>query len=146
MMQQHRQLSCGRHDRSFLPALPAALRQLQSPTSEITVDAKWSQDVLRSLHQQRSQIGIAFFADMQLRLAPPRVAPSRLQAQITTHVPTFTKAMRIFQRQQERQRDQRAYALDLLQQRHLRITLLCQILDALVVFHNALAQRLDCVQ
>src|ERR1700730_18593387 len=115
-MQQHRELSCGGDDRSLLPALPAAFGQPQSPASQVTVDAERSPDVLRSLHQQRSQIGIAFFADMQLRLAPPRVAPSRLQAQITTHVPTFTKAMRIFQRQQERQRDKRAYALDLLQQ------------------------------
>ena len=54
--------------------------------------------------------------------------------------------MRIFQRQHVSQRDQRAHALDLLEQRHLRIALLRQSLDAPVVFHNALAQRLDCVQ
>ena len=71
VMQQHRQLSCGGDDRSLLPALPAAFGQPQSPASQVTVDAEWSQDVLRSLHQQRSQIGIAFFADVQLRLAPP---------------------------------------------------------------------------
>src|SRR5271169_7112152 len=146
MMQQHRQLSCGGDDRSLLPALPAAFGQPQSPTSQIAVDAERSQDVLRSLHQQRAQIGIAFFADVHLRLALSRVPASRLQSQIATHIATLAKTMRIFQRQHVRQRDQRAYALDLLQQRHLRITLLGQILDALVVFHDALAQRLNCVQ
>jgi len=43
-MQQHRQLSCGGDDGSLLPALPAAFGQFQSPTSQITVDAVWSQD------------------------------------------------------------------------------------------------------
>jgi hypothetical protein len=89
---------------------------------------------------------VGVLADMHLRLALSRVSASWLQSQITTHVSTFTKAMWVFQRQQKRQRDQRAYSLDLLQLRHLRVTLLCQILDALVVLHHALAQRLDCVQ
>ena len=44
--------------------------------------------------------------------------------------------MRIFQRQHVRQRDQRAHTLDLFQQRSLRITLLRQIFDALVVLAN----------
>ena len=79
----------GGDDRS-LPALPAAFGQPQSPASQVTVDAERSQDVLRSLPQQRSQIGIAFFADMQLRLAPSRVAPSRLQSQMAAPGETRT--------------------------------------------------------
>jgi hypothetical protein len=51
MMQQHRQFSCRRNNGSLLPASSTALRQLQSPAPEIAVDAEWSQDVLRSLHQ-----------------------------------------------------------------------------------------------
>jgi hypothetical protein len=78
MMQQHSQLSCGRHDRSLLSALPTTLGQFQSPTPEITVDAERSQNVLRSLHQQCPQIRIAFFADVQLGRALPRVSSSRL--------------------------------------------------------------------
>ncbi len=68
MMQQHRQLSCGGDDRSLLPALSATFGQLQTPASQVTVDAKRSQDVLRPLHQQCSQIGVSFFADVHLRL------------------------------------------------------------------------------
>jgi hypothetical protein len=40
MMQQHRQLSCRRHDRSFFSVLRTTLGQLQAPTPEITVDAE----------------------------------------------------------------------------------------------------------
>src|SRR5882757_1297956 len=136
MMQQHRQLSCGGDNGSLLPALSAAFGQPQSPAPQITVDPEWSQDVLRSLHQQRAQIRIAFFANVHLRLALSRVPPSRLQSQIATHIATLAKTMRIFQRQHVRQRDQRTHTLDLFQQRGLRITLLRQIFEALVVLAN----------
>ncbi len=126
-MQQHRQLSCGGDDGSLLSALSATLGQLQSPASQVTVDAERPQDVLRSLHQQRSQIGVSLFADMHLRLAPPRVSSSWLQSQIAAHVAALAEAMRIFQRQHVRHRDQRAHTLDLLQQRRLRIILLRQL-------------------
>jgi hypothetical protein len=88
-VQMHRQLPRHRNDRSFLPASPAALGQLQPPAPQITVDAKWSQDMLRSLHQERPQIRIAFLADVHLRLALPRVPSSWLQPQITAHVPAL---------------------------------------------------------
>src|SRR5579871_913740 len=59
--------------------------------------------------------------------------------------------MWIFQRQHVSQRDQRTHALDLLQQRHLRITRLRQRFDPLVVladpcaqFFNGRQQRLQC--
>jgi hypothetical protein len=61
VMQQHRQFSCRGHDGSLLAVSSTALRQFQSPASEITVDAEWSQDMLRSLHQQRPQIRISLF-------------------------------------------------------------------------------------
>src|SRR5207249_4437967 len=125
--------SRGGNDGSLLSVSPATLGQLQAPAPQITVHPKWSQDVLRSLHQQRAQIRIAFLADVQLRLALSRVPASRLQSQIAAHIATLAKTMRIFQRQQKRQRDERAYALDLLQQCHLRIRVLRQFLDAIVV-------------
>src|ERR1700747_2635384 len=98
MMQQHRQLPCRGHNRSLLTVSSTALRQFQSPASEITVDAEWSQDMLSSLHQQRAQIRIALFADVQLRFALSRFPASRLQSQITAHVAALAEAMRIFQR------------------------------------------------
>jgi len=80
---------------------------------------------------------------MQLRLALSRFPASWLQPQIATHVAALAKAMRIFQREQERQRDQRAYSLDLLQQLDLRITRLRQRFDSVVVLRNAFAQFFD---
>ncbi len=54
--------------------------------------------------------------------------------------------MRIFQRQQERECDQRPDSFDLFQQRHLRIALLRESLDALVVLGDLFAQRFQCRQ
>src|SRR5215467_6723308 len=89
VMQQHRQLSgCG-HEGSLLAVPATALRQLQAPAPEIAVDPEGSQDVLCPLHQQRAQIGIAFLADMQLRIALSRFPPSRLQSQIAASVPAL---------------------------------------------------------
>src|SRR5215472_11971594 len=143
MLQQHRQLSCRGHNGSLLCVSSTTLGQLQSPAPEIAVDTKWPQDMLRSLYQQSSQIRIALFADVQLRLALSRVSSSRLQSQIAAHVATLAEAMRVSQRQQEGQRDQCAYPLDLLQHLHLRITHFRQRFDPVVVLCDALTQRLD---
>src|SRR2546421_274440 len=83
------------------------------------------------------------FVFMQLLLGLSRFPASRLQSQIAAYVAAFAKEARIFQRQHEGQRDQGTYTLDLFQQRHLRITLLRQFLDALVVFGDALANRFN---
>ena len=133
-MQQYRQLSSRRHDGSLLAASSATLGRLQPPAPEIAVHTERSQNVLRALYQQRAQVRIAFLADVHLRLVLPRVSSSWLQSQIAAYVVTFAEAMRIFQRQHVGESDQRAHALDLLQQRHLRKTLLRQLLDALVVW------------
>src|SRR5690242_13173801 len=120
-MQQHRQLSRRGDDGSLLSTLSSPFRQLQSPASEIAIHTERSQNVLCPLYQQRAQIGIAFLTDVQLRFALAGVPASRLQSQIAAYVATLAETMRVFQRQQERQRDQRAHSRDLLQQCHLRI-------------------------
>ena len=86
VMQQHRQLSGSRNDGSLLSVSSSSFRQLQSPAPEIAVRAKRTQDVLCSLHQQRSQVRIAFLADVQLRLALTRVSSSRLQPLAAAHL------------------------------------------------------------
>src|SRR5437879_13893477 len=63
---------------------------------------------MRSLHQQRAQIQIAFLADVHLRFALSRVAPSWLQSQIAAHIAALAKTVRVFQRQQVGERNQRA--------------------------------------
>src|SRR5215475_2197601 len=100
MMQQHRQLSGRGHDGPLLGVPPTTLGQFQFPASTIAVNAERSQNMLRSLHQQRAQIRGALFTDVQLRLALSRVPASRLQSQIAAHVAALAEALRIFQRQQ----------------------------------------------
>jgi hypothetical protein len=82
VMQKYCELSCRRHDRSFLAVSSTTLGQFQTSASEIAVHPERTQNVLGALHQQRAQIRIAFLADVHLRFALPRVPPSRLQSQI----------------------------------------------------------------
>ena len=139
-MQQHRQFASRRNDGPFLSRLAAAFGQPQTPSSQIAVGSKRAENMVRSLHQQGSQIRIALFADVHLRFALPRVSAPRLQPEVATRIPALAETMRILQRQHVGQRDQRAYSLDLLQQRSLRIALLGDSFDLLVVLSNALTQ------
>src|ERR1700686_4456359 len=76
-MQQYRQLSSHGHHRSLLGIFPSSLRKLASPSPQITVFAKRSQNVVRSLHHHRAQIPVSFFADALLGFALPRVPAAR---------------------------------------------------------------------
>jgi hypothetical protein len=69
-----------------------------------------------ALHQQKSQIRVPLFADVQLRLTLAGVAPARPQAQIAAHVTAVLEALRIFDRQNIRQCDQCSDSIYLLQQ------------------------------
>ena len=57
-MQQDRQFASRRDDGSFLSVLATTLGQLQTPSSQIAISSKRAEYVVRSLHQQRPQIGI----------------------------------------------------------------------------------------
>src|ERR1700676_3256551 len=76
-MQQYRQLSSHGHHRSLLGIFPSSLRKLLSPSPQITVLAKRSQNVVRSLHHHRAQIPVSFFADALLWFALPIVPTAR---------------------------------------------------------------------
>src|SRR5947209_4238168 len=74
VMQQHGELSGRGNDGPLLPTFSAALGQLQPPAPQVTIRPERAQNVLCPLHQQRPQIGIAFLADVHLRLALPGVS------------------------------------------------------------------------
>src|SRR6267378_1386708 len=78
-MEQYCQLSGHGNYRSFLGIFSSSLRKLQSPSPQITVFSKRSQNVMRSLHHHRSQIPVSFFADFLLWFALPGVPPARSQ-------------------------------------------------------------------
>ena len=76
-MEQYRQLPCYRNYRSFLGIFSSTLRKFPSPSPHITVFSKRPQNVMRSLHQHRSQIPVSFFADLLLWFALSGVPASR---------------------------------------------------------------------
>src|ERR1035437_3301229 len=100
------------------------LSQLQSPSAQIAVDSPRSEDVVRSLHQESSQIWIALFADVHLWLALSRVAPSGLEAYVAGCIPALAETIWIFQRQDVGKSDQGSHTLDLLQPLCFRIPVL----------------------
>jgi hypothetical protein len=59
MVEQDRQLPRHCNDRAFLGVFASALRQLQSPSPEIGVLSKRTQDVLRPLNQDHAQVGVS---------------------------------------------------------------------------------------
>ena len=60
VMQQNCEFARGRNDGSLLSVLSTALGQLQAPAPQITVHTERAQNMLCPLHQQGSQIRIAF--------------------------------------------------------------------------------------
>src|SRR6266404_9531091 len=76
-LQQDRQLSSHGHDGSLLGIFSSSLRKLLSPSPQITVFSKRSQNVVRSLHHHGAQIPVSFFADALLGFALPGVPAAR---------------------------------------------------------------------
>src|ERR1700694_2033911 len=142
-MQQYRQLSSHCHDRSLLGIFSSSLRKLASPSPQIAVFSKRSQNVVRSLHHHRPQIPVSFFADALLWFALPRVPAARSQPQKTAYLATLRKPIRVFDRQDIRQSDLCSHALHLLEQGHFRVHFLGDLLHPFIVFLDALVQRFD---
>ena len=76
-MQEYRQLSRYGNHRSFLGIFPSSLGKPQSPSPQITVLSKRSENVVCSLHHHRSQIAVSFFADTHLGFAVAGVPAAR---------------------------------------------------------------------
>jgi hypothetical protein len=71
--------------------------------------------------------------DMQLRFALPGVPSTWLQSYVTASIAALSEPSRVFQCQDECQRDQRPNTLDLLEQRHFRIALFGELFDLRVI-------------
>jgi hypothetical protein len=115
LVQQHRQLPGHRHHSALLGIAASPLGQLQPPSTQVAIFPKRSQDVVRALYHQRSQVPVSFLADVELRLAVAGVPPPWTQPYIAAQVPAPPESMRIVHRQHVRQRNQRSDTIDLLQ-------------------------------
>ena len=81
-MQQVGPFTGDRYHCAFLPAFASVPSQLHAPSAQVAVDSSGAENVVRSLHQECSQVRIALFADVHLRLALSRVTPSRLETNV----------------------------------------------------------------
>jgi len=142
LVQQHGQLPGHRHHSTLLGIAASPLGQLQSPPPQVAIFPKRAQDIVRALHHHRSQVAVSFLADVELRLAVAGVPPPWTQPYITAQVPALPESMRIVHRQHVRQRDQRSDTIDLLQLGYLRVVLLGDLFDLMVVVLDSLGQRL----
>ncbi len=76
-MKQDRELAGNRYRGSSLGNLTAALDQAESPTTDSGVCAERPQDMLRTFDQQRAQVHIAGFRDVQLWIAGARLVSGK---------------------------------------------------------------------
>src|SRR4029077_17965104 len=97
-MEQYCQLWSHGNYRSFLGIFSSSLCKLQSPSPQITVFSKRSQNVMRALHQHRSQIPVSCFADTFLPFALSGVSSARFQPQKTADLATLQEPIRILDR------------------------------------------------
>jgi hypothetical protein len=105
-----------------------------------------------ALDQQLSQVAVAGFGDAKLLVAVTGVAASRPQTKITAVITTSLKALLVAQRENEGQRRQMAYTVDLDQRLGLLILVLGELLDGAVVFldlhrhiRDLMEQRAKCL-
>src|ERR1700755_1914346 len=136
-MEQDSQLPRNRDNCPLLPTLASVLSQLHSPPAQVAVDSPWPEYMVSSLHQQCSEVRIALFTDMHLRLTLPRVPSPRLETHVTGCISALAETMWIFQRQHVRKRDQGSHSLDLLQPLSLWILVVGHGLKQLIVIANA---------
>jgi hypothetical protein len=62
-MQQDAELSRNGHNRFLLSTFATMFSQVQAPSFQIGIRSSTADDIVRSLHQHRPQIGIALLAD-----------------------------------------------------------------------------------
>jgi len=92
-----------------------------------------SEDMVGTLDQQTSEIGVAGMGDAELRIMVSGLTSPRSQAQVTTHIATSSEPFLAAERQYEGQGGEMADAVDLQQSMCLRILGLPELLDLPVV-------------
>src|ERR1700679_1145670 len=95
-MQQDGQFTGARYHCAFLPTFASVPSQLHAPSAQVAVDSPGAENVVRSLHQECSQVRIALFADVHLRLALSRVTPSRLETHVAGGIPALAKTVWVY--------------------------------------------------
>jgi hypothetical protein len=94
-MEQNGQLARYRDHGLALGLLAASCRQMQAPLPEGRVPSMRSEDVVRTLDQQTSEIGVASLGDTELWIVFAGLTASWSQAEISAQVTTSAEAFLI---------------------------------------------------
>jgi hypothetical protein len=132
-MEKNSELACHRDYRSVLGLLASSFSQMKPPSPEGRVLSLRSQDMVRALDQETSQINVACFSNAELRIAIARLAASWSQAQIAASVPTSLESFLVPQGQNIGQRGNVADALNLQQSLRLGVLRLREFEDLPIV-------------
>lgn len=92
-----------------------------------------SEDVVRALNQQTSEVRVAGVGDAELRFVISRLTSTWTQAQIAPHIATSSEPFLAAEGQHEGQGGEVADAMNFQQRLRLRILELAELLDLLVV-------------
>jgi hypothetical protein len=92
-MEQDSQLTRKGNYGLALGLLAATSREMEAPLSECGVPPMRSEDVVRTLNQQTSEIGVASLGDAELWVAFAGLTASWSQTEVATHVSTSLEAL-----------------------------------------------------
>lgn len=112
-MQQNGELARHGDDGAFLGRLAAAAGEREAMSPQVAVGAEGSEDVVRRLHEQLAQEGVAFLGDVHLRVAIARLAGAGRESEIGAHSSAVWEAGGIFEGQDVGERSEWADAGDL---------------------------------
>jgi hypothetical protein len=94
-MEKNRELSSYSDHSPFATALPSDRGSLQSPSAKVSVSASESEDVLRTVYEQLSQVGVAGLRDPKLGRVVARFSLAWYQSQIGAYLSALAEASRV---------------------------------------------------
>src|SRR5258708_2563675 len=145
MKRDRRLPSDGRHC-AFLGAPAATSCEPQAPSPQVRIWAQRTENVMRPLDQQSSQVLISRSADAQARGSFSRLFFPWQEPKKRSDISALRKTMRVFQGENVSQGDQRPDTFDLFQETSFRVLRCCDLLNLSVVISDRLIHGFDLLQ
>ena len=131
-VEKNRQFPGYRHNGSFLAVFPAPFEHSGAPAFEVTVRAKTSQQILRTLNEQRAELFVAGLTDPELLLDRAGLVATWCQPKICRDISGMSKAARVSDSKDILKGCDRSHSADLAKSNCLGIAILCGAFDCLV--------------
>ena len=131
-VEKNRQFPGYCHNGSFLAVFPAPFEHSGAPAFEVTVRAKTSQKILRTLNQQRAELFVAGLADPELLLDRAGLVATWRQPKICRDISGMSEPAGVSYGEDVLKRSDRAHAANLTKPIRLWVAILRRALDRLV--------------